>query len=40
MMDNDKKQREMKRFKILMLVVAAFAAIFPIYQCTQAIMSF
>jgi hypothetical protein len=39
-MDNEKKQREMKRFKILMIVVAAFAAIFPIYQCSQALMSF
>ncbi len=26
-MDNEKKQRQMKRFKILMLVVAAFAAL-------------
>jgi hypothetical protein len=39
-MENEKKQREMKRFKILMLVVAAFAALFPIYQCAQALMSF
>ncbi len=39
-MDSEKKQREMKRFKILMLAVAAFAAMFPIYQCTQALMSF
>ena len=39
-MDNEKKQREMKRFKILMLVVAAFAAMFPIYQCSQALMNF
>lgn len=39
-MDSEKKQREIKRFKILMLVVAAFAAIFPIYQCTQALMRF
>ena len=39
-MDKEKKQREMKRFKILMLVVAAFAAIFPLYQCTQALMRF
>lgn len=39
-MDSEKKQREMKRFKILMLVVAAFAAMFPIYQCAQAIMNF
>ncbi len=39
-MDSDKKQREMKRLKILMLVVAAFAAMFPIYQCAQAFMSF
>lgn len=39
-MDDEKKRREIRRFKILMLVVAAFAAIFPIYQCTQALMSF
>lgn len=39
-MDNEKKQREMRRFKILMLVVAAFAAMFPIYQCAQAIMNY
>lgn len=39
-MENEKEQREDKRFKILMLVVAAFAAVFPIYQCTQALMSF
>jgi hypothetical protein len=39
-MDNEKKQREMKRFKILMLVVAAFAAMFPLYQCAQAFMRF
>jgi hypothetical protein len=38
-MENEKKQREMKRFKILMLAVAAFAAIFPIYQCAQALVS-
>lgn len=39
-MDNEKKERQMKRFKILMLVVAAFAAMFPLYQCTQAFMRF
>jgi hypothetical protein len=39
-MENEKKQREIRRFKILMLVVAAFAAIFPVYQCGQALMSF
>jgi len=39
-MDDGKKQREMKRFKILMLVVAAFAALFPLYQCAQALMRF
>lgn len=39
-MDDEKKQREIKRFKILMLVVAAFAAMFPIYQCAQAFMRF
>ena len=39
-MDDEKKQREMKRFKILMLIVAAFAAVFPIYQCTQDFMRF
>jgi hypothetical protein len=39
-MDLQKKQREMRRFKILMLVVAAFAAMFPIYQCAQTLMRF
>ena len=39
-MDNLKKQREMKRFKILMFEVAAFAALFPVYQCTKALMVF
>ncbi len=39
-MDKEKKLREMKRFKFLMLVVAAFAAMFPIYQCSKAFMRF
>ncbi len=39
-MDDEKKQREMKRFKILMLVVAAFAALFPLYQCAKTVMGF
>lgn len=37
-MESEKKQREMNRFKILMFVVAAFAAMFPIYQCTKAVL--
>lgn len=39
-MDKGQKQREMRRFKFLMLLVAAFAAMFPIYQCTRALMKF
>jgi hypothetical protein len=39
-MGSEKKQREIRRFKILMLVVAAFAAMFPIYQCAQTLMRF
>jgi hypothetical protein len=39
-MDNQKRQREMNRFKILMFVVAAFAAMFPVYQCGKTLMRF
>jgi predicted nucleic acid-binding Zn ribbon protein len=39
-MDDKEKQREMKRFKILMFVVAAFAALFPVYQCARTLMRF
>ncbi len=35
-MDDEKQQQQIKKFKILMLLVAAFAALFPLYQCTQA----
>jgi hypothetical protein len=39
-MENEPKEREMKRFKILMMVVAAFAAVVPVYQCGKTLMRF
>ncbi len=39
-MAEEKKQKEMKRFKILMMVVAAFAALFPLYQCAHMFTQF
>jgi len=39
-MNDEKKQRQVKRFKTLMLVVAGFAALFPLYQCAQTLIRF
>lgn len=36
----EEKERQMKRFKTLMLVIGAFAALFPLYQCAHTFTKF
>lgn len=36
-MSEERKKREIRNFKILIIIVALFTALFPLYQCVQTI---